>query len=74
MRRFDSKCTTHVLLPALVSIVLAFVVIQAAGAQEATDSATVSFTTEIAPILEQHCLGCHSPGIRKGDLSLGHCR
>jgi mono/diheme cytochrome c family protein len=70
MRRFDSKCTTHVLLPALVSIVLAFVVIQAAGAQEATDSATVSFTTEIAPILEQHCLGCHSPGIRKGDLSL----
>lgn len=30
----------------------------------------VDFTNDIAPILEQHCLRCHSPGISKGDVSL----
>lgn len=30
----------------------------------------IDFQHQIAPILQQHCLGCHSPGIEKGDLSL----
>ena len=25
---------------------------------------------QIVPIIEQHCIGCHSPGNKKGDLSL----
>ena len=28
------------------------------------------FETQIAPLLQQRCLRCHSPGINKGDLSL----
>lgn len=31
---------------------------------------SVDFETQIAPILAERCLGCHSPGIDKGDLSL----
>ena len=30
----------------------------------------IDFVGDVAPILEQNCLRCHSPGIRKGDLSL----
>lgn len=39
-----------------------------AGSASAVDS--INFEQQIAPILEQHCLRCHSPGIRKGDISL----
>ena len=30
----------------------------------------VDFSKQIAPIFEQHCVRCHSPGNRKGDISL----
>jgi hypothetical protein len=30
----------------------------------------VRFAREVAPILERHCLRCHQPGNRKGELSL----
>ncbi|WP_197356220.1 DUF1553 domain-containing protein [Aureliella helgolandensis] len=30
----------------------------------------INFATEIAPLLERSCLGCHSAGIDKGDVSL----
>ncbi|WP_417849526.1 DUF1553 domain-containing protein [Thalassoglobus sp.] len=30
----------------------------------------VNFETEIAPLLEKHCIRCHSPGNPKGELSL----
>lgn len=32
--------------------------------------ATVDFQRDVAPILERHCLHCHSDNISKGDLSL----
>ncbi len=31
---------------------------------------TVNFTAQIAPILAQHCVRCHSPAVQRGDLSL----
>ena len=34
----------------------------------------VDFETEIAPILAEHCVRCHSPNNRKGDLSLSTAR
>lgn len=30
----------------------------------------VDFRTQIAPIFQQHCVRCHSPEIRRGDVSL----
>ncbi len=30
----------------------------------------VGFQTQIAPLIQQHCIRCHSPGNREGDLSL----
>ena len=30
----------------------------------------VDFGSEIAPIFQQHCVRCHSPGVEKGDFSL----
>ncbi len=30
----------------------------------------VDFETQVAPILSEHCVGCHSANISKGDLSL----
>lgn len=40
-----------------------------AGSVQADDR-TVDFASQIAPILESHCVRCHSPGNPKGDLSL----
>ncbi|WP_246146389.1 DUF1553 domain-containing protein [Rubripirellula lacrimiformis] len=36
----------------------------------APSSDQVDFESQIAPILAEHCLGCHSPNIKKGELSL----
>ncbi|MEX2139163.1 MAG: PSD1 and planctomycete cytochrome C domain-containing protein [Pirellulales bacterium] len=30
----------------------------------------VDFARDVAPIFQQHCVRCHQPGIRKGELSL----
>ena len=35
------------------------------GAEERVD-----FETQVGPILAEHCIRCHSPGNRKGDISL----
>ena len=34
------------------------------------DEARFDFRTQIAPIFEHHCVRCHSPGTKKGDVSL----
>lgn len=34
------------------------------------DVSPVDFQTQVAPIFESRCLGCHSPNILKGDFSL----
>ena len=36
----------------------------------ATADEPVDFSKQIAPIFEQHCVRCHSPGNSKGDVSL----
>ncbi len=36
----------------------------------ATAGEPVDFVTEVLPIIQQHCIRCHSPGIDKGDVSL----
>ncbi|MBY0522039.1 MAG: DUF1553 domain-containing protein [Gemmataceae bacterium] len=36
----------------------------------ALTAAPPNFAKEVAPILEQHCIRCHHPGNRKGELSL----
>ncbi len=32
--------------------------------------AQVDFETQVAPILQRHCIRCHSPGNKEGDVSL----
>ncbi|RUL89291.1 DUF1553 domain-containing protein [Tautonia sociabilis] len=51
--------------PALLAVALA-PILSPAGV-EAED---VDFDREVAPILERHCLSCHSTENRKGDISL----
>ena len=36
----------------------------------ACEARAVDFATDIAPIFAQHCICCHSQGIREGDISL----
>jgi hypothetical protein len=38
--------------------------------QAADPTRPVDFSQDVAPILQDHCIRCHQPGIRKGDLSL----
>ena len=38
--------------------------------QVSADDATVDFATDVAPIFQEHCVRCHLPGNKKGDLSL----
>jgi len=39
-------------------------------AYSGSSSSPVDFENEIAPLLETHCIRCHSPNNRKGELSL----
>ena len=41
-----------------------------AFAAEESDSPTDLFRSDVAPILEKHCVRCHYPGNEKGDISL----
>ena len=34
------------------------------------DEAKVDFAKDVAPIFQEHCIRCHLPGIKKGDVSL----
>ncbi len=36
----------------------------------AAADAPIDFSKQIAPIFQQHCVRCHSPGVEKGDFSL----
>ncbi len=36
----------------------------------AQERARINFEQQIAPILQKHCVGCHSPNIKKGEVSL----
>ncbi len=35
------------------------------------ESSAIDFTHDVAPIFEAHCIRCHNPGNRRGELSLG---
>ena len=48
-------------------LLLCFVAVLCGGRRV---TAQVNFKTQIAPILERHCLKCHSPANKKGDISL----
>lgn len=41
-----------------------------AGGKAADQPQAIDFARDMAPILQQHCIRCHQPGIRKGELSL----
>jgi mono/diheme cytochrome c family protein len=51
-------------------IVAAFTVLPLRALAEEGGSGAVDFVRDIAPILEQHCIRCHQPNVKKGDLSL----
>jgi hypothetical protein len=50
-------------------LLLVWAVVGIRQAVGAADTA-VDFETQIAPIIQQHCIRCHSPGNNKGDVSL----
>ena len=50
-----------------VRLALVFLAICSSSRAEET---RVDFEKQVAPIFAQHCLRCHSPGNRKGDISL----
>jgi mono/diheme cytochrome c family protein len=51
----------------VVLVVLFFVTGTSAGA---ADSSTENFSTDVQPILKQHCYSCHGPDKQKADLRL----
>ena len=42
----------------------------APGARAVDDPASARFATEVQPILEQYCYGCHGMGVKKGNVAL----
>ena len=46
------------------------VVLWLSFAMSATADDAVDFSRDVAPIFAEHCVGCHSDGISKGDVSL----
>jgi mono/diheme cytochrome c family protein len=55
-------------LGARIAALITWACLPGASAPAADDQ--VSFARDVAPILQEHCLRCHQPGNRKGDLSL----
>jgi len=43
---------------------------QQVGLCEEPDAKKVDFVRDVAPLIQQHCIRCHTPGNPKGDLSL----
>ncbi|MBD3673069.1 MAG: DUF1553 domain-containing protein [Planctomycetaceae bacterium] len=55
----------------LTALILATSFIVSTPAQEETgENGKIDFERQIAPLLETHCIRCHSPNNRKGELSL----
>ena len=59
---------TSIEKPAFASAVLLAMVVSRLSLVCAADP--VDFRSQIAPLLERHCLRCHNPGNQKGELSL----
>ena len=50
-------------------LLIVFVLV-ASGSSLCATEVPIDFRAQIAPILEQHCVRCHSPANSKGDVSL----
>ena len=61
----DRQFSFHTAMTALMCVVCLIVWARVTSADEPID-----FATDVAPILQQHCVRCHSPGNSKGDVSL----
>ena len=55
------KATISTTLPALAMIILSAPSAMAAGAADVPDTSVVTFTKDIAPILQRSCQSCHKP-------------
>ncbi len=61
----------HAVTAAFFLIVPIFLIVpMIAAPYAAADDGMIDFETEVAPILAEHCVRCHSPGNRQGDVSL----
>jgi mono/diheme cytochrome c family protein len=54
----------------LASVITALVTGFSQVVVSAPETRSPDFARDVAPIFEQHCIQCHQPGIKKGDLSL----
>jgi hypothetical protein len=60
-------------MPGLFALILrmsSLLVVACVAAAPATAAGPLKFERDVAPILRKHCVGCHSPKNRQGDLSL----
>jgi mono/diheme cytochrome c family protein len=56
---------------AILALVVAIAAAWPIGADAgAVSQRPVDFATDVAPVFEKHCIRCHQPAVKKGDLSL----
>ena len=67
--RLPCSATWSFLL-AWIAVTLANALSISAAPPSLTNARSVDFVTDVAPILESHCLSCHNDVDRSGDLSL----
>ncbi|MEX0643582.1 MAG: DUF1549 domain-containing protein, partial [Pirellulales bacterium] len=60
--------TSRYFLVALSSITLASFSVRVVA--ESASKPPIDFAREVSPILEQHCIRCHQPAVKKADISL----
>jgi mono/diheme cytochrome c family protein/cytochrome c553 len=60
--------TSRYILLALSSITLASFSMRVVA--ESASKSPIDFARDVAPILEQHCIRCHQPAVKKADISL----
>ena len=65
MSRQQTTSIARLVAVILLSMPLGLAVALADDAED-----TIDFSRAIAPLFEQHCIRCHSPGNEKGDISL----
>ncbi|MCG6158299.1 DUF1553 domain-containing protein [Rubinisphaera margarita] len=68
MTKFQTRRRLGRLVP--LTIVLLVGVVTAVSSTASAADTPVNFRHDIVPLLEQHCIRCHSPGNEKGEISL----
>jgi uncharacterized membrane protein len=68
LKRYSKNLNQRIKLSLLIGLIV--ILLSSCGSQQNNTGKTVSFSTDVAPILNQRCIGCHGDGQPSAGLDL----